>query len=230
MFSSELKIMIYVSLGGLSTICLAHLLLQTPVFQIRFYHQALTGAARGSWHQGCCISQMSASCSEPILLRRRGESCTVKRLTKIFKSGIGTLVQVAREYELEVLREKMDWMRRVEEAEDAGKFLKERAAQQAQLLEEYANEVRMAKQEAQLAQRQAQAYLHELEQSKQQAQAQPALVSQLSRTVHFLCNASLFGQVQHNSMYHQVRICIEEVSIWICPCNRIARAVYWNVF
>lgn len=37
--------------------------------------------------------------------------------------------QVAREFELEVLREKMEWMRRVEEAEEEQAFLKERAQQ-----------------------------------------------------------------------------------------------------
>jgi len=35
--------------------------------------------------------------------------------------------QVAREYELEVLREKMEWMRRVEEAEEHATYLKDRA-------------------------------------------------------------------------------------------------------
>jgi hypothetical protein len=65
------------------------------------------------------------------------------------------LAQVVREYELEVLREKMDWMRRLEETEEAARVLKEENMQQSRLLENYAREIHLARAEIATSQKQA---------------------------------------------------------------------------
>eukprot|EP00854_Cymbomonas_tetramitiformis_P006208 gene6208-7440_t len=57
------------------------------------------------------------------------------------------LSQVAREYELEVLRDKMEWMRRLEEAEETARIFKDKSRQQSSLLEEYVNELDTVKAE-----------------------------------------------------------------------------------
>eukprot|EP00240_Pyramimonas_obovata_P008708 CAMPEP_0118955680 /NCGR_PEP_ID=MMETSP1169-20130426/60350_1 /TAXON_ID=36882 /ORGANISM="Pyramimonas obovata, Strain CCMP722" /LENGTH=103 /DNA_ID=CAMNT_0006903571 /DNA_START=189 /DNA_END=496 /DNA_ORIENTATION=+ len=91
------------------------------------------------------------------------------------------LSQVAREHELEVLREKMDLMRRLEDAEESARALKETTQQQSRLLEEYAREVHMAR--AELASTQKQLAMAKQETERGNMSQNSDLVEQQKREI-----------------------------------------------